>query len=491
MRAQSVWQKLSHSRSSSKGGIRLLNYFNFKKFEDKYLLTNDLGRYAFVDEDTFHTLINGSCLEGNVKQSLLDNFFIYDEHSVVFAERIKQKMRESKNYLFSSTALHIFVLTNVCNMSCIYCQAKDDEAITRQFMTKETAEKCVDVALSSPSRFLTFEFQGGEPLANFDILKHIVLYTEENKGSKCVTFSLVSNLTLLTDEKLDFLIEHGVTISTSVDGFEELHNNNRPFNNGSGTYRIVEEKIKYIQSHQYHVGAIQTTTRQSLEYPKEIVDAYIQLGQTNIFIRPLTRLGTAARVWDKVGYTAEEFLEFYKACLQYIIQLNLDGIEIQENHAAIFLKKILTGSGVNYMELRSPCGASIGQMAYFYDGNVFTCDEGRMLFEMGMGDFKIGNVYENTYDEMMQSSCCRAVCVASLLEGQIKCCDCVYQPYCGTCPVINLAQEKDLFVKNTQSYRCKIYGGMLDIIFSILKNGTPEEISVLNKWIGVNCYEQG
>ena len=144
---------------------------------------------------------------------------------------------------------------------------------------------------------------------------------------------------------------------------------------------------------------------------------------------------------------------------------------------------------MNYMELRSPCGASVGQMAYFYDGNVFTCDEGRMLYEMGMDDFKIGNVYENTYDDMMQSTGCKAVCVASLLEGQIKCCDCVYQPYCGTCPVINLAQEKDLFVKNTQSFRCKIYGGMLDIIFSVLKNGSPEEISVLKKWIGVDCNE--
>lgn len=467
----------------------MLNYFNFKKFEDQYLLTNDLGRSVFVSEDTFKALLSGDAIEESVKQMLIDNYFVYDEHSTVFAERVKQQLRASKNYLFSSTALHIFVLTNVCNMSCIYCQAKDDEAIVRNFMSKETAEKCVDVALSSPSRFLTFEFQGGEPLANFEVLKHIVLYAEEKRGSKSITFSLVSNLTLLTEEKLAFLMEHEVGISTSVDGFEELHNKNRPFTNGAGTYAIVQEKIKYIQDQSYRVGAIQTTTRQSLAYPKEIIDTYIGLNQTNVFIRPLTRLGTAARVWDDVGYTPEEFLKFYKACLEYIIRLNLNGIEIQENHATIFLKKILTGTAVNYMELRSPCGASVGQMAYFYDGNVFTCDEGRMLYEMGMDDFKIGNVYENTYDDMMQSTGCKAVCVASLLEGQIKCCDCVYQPYCGTCPVINLAQEKDLFVKNTQSFRCKIYGGMLDIIFSVLKNGSPEEISVLKKWIGVDCNE--
>lgn len=464
----------------------MINYFGYKKFGDKYLLTNDLGRYSFVSEKTLQALIKKENICFEEKQELTDKFFIYDEHKNVFAQRVSRHMRESKNYLFSATSLHIFVLTNICNMSCIYCQAKDDEAIVHHKMSKEVAEKCVDIALSSPTRFLTFEFQGGEPLANFDVLKHIVTYTNEKKGSKNVVFSMVSNLSLLNDEMLDFLIEHNVSISTSLDGPQSVHDGNRKYSNGSGTYETVKEKIRFIQNKQYSVGAIQTTTRQALSHAKEIVDEYVSQNQTNVFIRPLTRLGTAARVWDQIGYTAEEFLEFYEEALRYLIKLNIDGANICENHATIFLKKILTGTAVNYMELRSPCGASVGQMAYFYDGNVFTCDEGRMLYEMGKGDFKIGNVFENTYDEMMMSPGCKAVCIASLLEGQIKCCDCVYQPYCGTCPVINLVQDKDLFFKNIQAFRCKVYGGMLDLIFTILKDNKPEEIAVFKKWIGDN-----
>ena len=45
---------------------------------------------------------------------------------------------------------------------------------------------------------------------------------------------------------------------------------------------------------------------------------------------------------------------------------------MSEGHARIFLKKILMGYSENYMELRSPCGAGIGQMAYYYDGNIYT-----------------------------------------------------------------------------------------------------------------------
>lgn len=29
------------------------NYFNYKKIRDKYLLTNDLGRYIFLTKDEF------------------------------------------------------------------------------------------------------------------------------------------------------------------------------------------------------------------------------------------------------------------------------------------------------------------------------------------------------------------------------------------------------------------------------------------------------
>ena len=463
----------------------MINYFNFKPFKDKFLITNDMGKYQFVSSETLHSMVKDLPIEDDVLSKLKKNFFVYDEHEAILCERAKYYVRDSKKHLFCSTSLHIFVLANTCNMSCVYCQAKDDTNIIHHAMDFATAEKCVDVALQSPSRFLSFEFQGGEPLVNFETLKHIVLYTEENKGSKCVSFNVVSNLTLLTEEMLEFLYEHKVGISTSLDGDKELHNKNRSFTSGCGTYSIVVDKIKQIKERGLSIGAIQTTTRYSLDKHKEIIDEYVKCGQTSIFIRPLTRLGTAARVWNEIGYTPEEFLDFYKKSLVYILELNKHGINICENHAVIFLKKILSGVSENYMELRSPCGAAVGQVAYFYDGNVFTCDEGRMLYEMGDDAFKLGNVFENNYDDLMQSPVCKSMCVSSCLESQLNCCDCVYQPYCGTCPVINLAQEKDLFFKNQNSFRCKIYGGMLDTIFEILYENEKENIDIFNKWIGV------
>lgn len=113
------------------------------------------------------------------------------------------------------------------------------------------------------------------------------------------------------------------------------------------------------------------------------------------------------------------------------------------------------------MELRSPCGGAIGQLAYYYDGNIYTCDECRMLAEMGNDSFKVGNVYENTYNDLVTSDSAKTVCVSSCLECLTKCHSCVYMPYCGTCPVINLAQENNIFSRTNENYRCKIYKGMI------------------------------
>ena len=137
------------------------------------------------------------------------------------------------------------------------------------------------------------------------------------------------------------------------------------------------------------------------------------------------------------------------------------------------------------MELRSPCGGGIGQLAYFADGRIFTCDEGRMLAEMGNDAFLLGNVFTSTYSSLVTGAACKTVCAASTLETIPTCCDCVYHPYCGICPVINYAMEGDIFPRSSNTYRCKIYKGMLNTLFEVLKNNDKTEIEILKRWTAI------
>lgn len=349
-------------------------------------------------------------------------------------------------------------------------------------MSFETAEKAVMTALQSPEHYLNFEFQGGEPLLNYPVIRHIVEYAEKNKQAHSIQYSVVTNLTLLSDEMLDFFEQYDVRISTSLDGNSELHNANRSDRLGVGSFENVVAAIKKIQARNLPIGAIQTTTRQSLLKSKQIIDTYRELGFQSVFIRPLTKLGTAIPNWNEISYSASEFVQFYRECLSYILKLNKQGKPFSEGHAGIFLSKILSGQAQNYMELRSPCGAAIGQAAYYFNGDVYTCDEGRMIAEMGDSAFKLGNVYKNSYDEMMSSPVCKTVCAASVLESLPECTDCVYQPYCGTCPALNYASEHNVFKRDARGYRCQIYRGMLDAIFAILFRNDPKDIEILQTW---------
>lgn len=459
----------------------MINYFNFKKLNNDYLLTNDLGRYMFASKAELTSLIKDKvnyCSQFG-KQAC-DNFFAYDGSVQSFSKEMIPYMRDSKSYLFSATSLHIFVITNSCNMSCMYCQAQNGNSIPDGMMSAETAKKAVDIALSSPDKCLSFEFQGGEPLANFETIKYIVEYTESVNHNKNVQFSLVSNLTLLTDEIAQFIKEHNINVSTSVDGNKTVHNSNRTYRNGKGSFDDVIAGINILKKYDIVYGAIQTTTKNSLKHPEEIVDEYVNLDLESIFIRNLTPLGCANKNWEEIGYSTEEFLEFYEECFNRIIEINKKGRYLKEGHASIFLSKILNGVSVNYMELRSPCGAGLGQIAYYYDGSVYTCDEGRMIAEMGDDSFKLGTV-DNSYEELINSNNCKAACISSILESLPNCSDCVYNPYCGTCPVVNFAISNNIYNREPRDYKCKIYSGMLDIIFNALRD--EEKKKILLSWI--------
>lgn len=457
------------------------NFFNYKKIGDKYLLTNDLGRYMYLSKEELYRMLTDQIdEEEELSQRLREKFFVYDGSEYDFVEKAGNAFRDYRRNLFQGAALHIFVLTKKCNQQCIYCQASTDLSDHTE-MSKETAMRAVDIALSTSAQYVTFEFQGGEPLMNFDVLKYIVEYAEKKNQltRKNLEFSIVSNLMILDQKKLNFLIEHQVSICTSLDGDEVLHNQNRPYFQNN-TFQILRKKIEGIREHGGQVSAIQTTTKYSFKRYRKMINQYLDLGMNQITIRPLTQLGYAAKNWEIIGYSSEEFLNFYEQTLNYMIELNKQGKNIVEGHAKMFLTKIFCHDAGNYMELRSPCGGSIGQLAYYYNGKIYSCDEARMLAEMGDDSFCLGNVFEDDYQSIMQSPVCGVIARSSCLEGMTDCTGCVYQPYCGTCPVINYAKYKTVYPSLMKEYRCNIYKGMLDVLFEKLQN--PETAAILEKW---------
>ncbi|MFW9873762.1 MAG: radical SAM protein, partial [Candidatus Thorarchaeota archaeon] len=204
----------------------VLNHLRSRKLRDNYLITTDYGSWAYLTDKEYKQLKNNNL--GEPLFSLLKEKGIilnkYNAHNVIIDYRKKCL------YLFQGTSLHIVVPTLRCNLKCIYCHSVAKSLTAKGYdMDKETAKKTVEFIFQSPSRAITIEFQGGEPLLRFDLVKYIVKYAKQlnKKYKKNLKFSLVTNLTLMNNDILKFLMSHVVGICTSLDGCKLVHNKNR------------------------------------------------------------------------------------------------------------------------------------------------------------------------------------------------------------------------------------------------------------------------
>ena len=472
-----------------------LRPFNVRRFKDYSLISNDVGEMMFLDNGDLDALLAGDGIDNKAKLKELDagGFTRGQVSDDDFATRYWDR----RGYLGIGPVLHGMVLTERCNLGCQYCHSSvvgmDREDTD---MTPEIAEQCVDFALQTTSPGLTIEFQGGEPLANWPVLQHVIDYARKQNetAQKMLSFSLVTNMSFMTDEKLDYLIENQVQICTSIDGPGDLHDKVRIIRGGGGggsSYadaskwvRIVNQRYKDmgLDNNRYHAEALPTITRHSLSRAKDIVDTYVDLGCRAIFLRILDPFGFASASSKTLGYSAEEFLTFYEEALDYIISLNKKGVQVMERLAAIMLSKMIAGYDPNYLDLRTPGGAIVGQLAYHPSGAIYTSDEGRMVAAMGDEFFRIGHVSETSYPALMNSEITRSMVLASANEQLPGCASCAYKPYCGQQPEYNYVTQGSIQGRMRESTWCKKHMGIFDMLAKRLHDATDEEKAIFDRW---------
>jgi His-Xaa-Ser system radical SAM maturase HxsB len=352
-------------------------------------------------------------------------------------------------------------------MNCVYCHASSvSQEKNNADMNQETAKKTVDFIFQSPSQNITIEFQGGEPLLNWETVKFIVNYAKKkNKtANKNLNFSVVTNFSIMDEEKMEYLIEEGVGVCTSLDGPKEIHDKNRVFADSSNYGQVVfwikkfKEEYRKRKIENARINALVTLTKKSLDYPEEIVDEYVNLGLNFIHLRFLNNLGIAQKTWPSISYSVNDYIRFWKKAMERIKTHQKEGKEISERIVDIITHKIGTKFDPNYLDLRSPCGAAIGQLAYHYNGDIYTCDEGRMI---GDETFLLGNVKNDSYKDAVTCDKACAVLNASI-NDQFICDACAYKPYCGLCPVCSFSEEGSIIGKVSQSTRCRIFKKQFD-----------------------------
>lgn len=381
--------------------------------------------------------------------------------------------------------LHIFVVTLRCDHSCQYCQVSRASMAAEGFdMSAEHALLGVERAFESDARALTIEFQGGEPSIRFDTVRLVVAAAEAKaqKTGKQVRFTMATTLHRLSDADLEFCRDHKLHLSTSLDGPQSLHANQRRLsgaNSWSNTLAGLERARRYLGED--GVVALPTITRAALQCPTEIIDTYVAVGFKSIFLRPLALHGFARRTQASLGYSTAEFLDFYERALAYILDLNAKGVLIEETNAAMALRHILTPFHSGYMDLRSPAGAGFGTLVYNYDGKVYPSDEARMAAETGDNRFVLGDVSQ-PLDALMHSDAMAWLASGAVAETNSDCSSCAFVPYCGADPVFHAVTQGAPDAPRRGTSFCDRNIGLFQIVFGRLAAREDQTMRTFASW---------
>ena len=464
--------------------------FAYKKIRNKFLIVNDWGHYLLLDKKEFDLLRTDKDKTDLILEFQLEENNFYRDRLKV-GDLVHEYSCHRKHYLEHGPSLFIFIPTLRCNHACLYCHASARGQNDSGFdMDKKTASQALDIAFSTTSPEVVIELQGGEPLLNLPVTRYIIdQAVRRNKtADKELEIRLVTNGALLSDSLIDYFTKMRVSLCLSLDGPADLHDAQRP--SRTGNYRKLSGVIKKLnrkyarsekQGYRFKTSTSLTVTKATLSRAKEAIDDHIRLGLDSINLRYLNRFGVPADRWRRLGYSAREFIRFYRQSLDYIIELNRKDDKIFfERFTQMFLQKILAGHDPNHMEWRSPCGAGLGQLAFNYNGNVYTCDEGRMLSMAGDESFRLGSVAD-TYEQLVTSPTVKTMAAASCLESLPGCERCVYRSYCGVCPIYNYYEYGNLFATVPGNGRCQIAHGVLDYIFEQLAD--PETEIYLRRWV--------
>lgn len=466
--------------------------FRFTRMPGQELLVNEAGEFLFAPDGTVESLLAGTITtDTELYKSLKAKHFLFDDASAPLLDTLATKIRSKFEHIYGGTKLHIFVVTLRCEHSCHYCQVSRQGAEKGQFdMTRETADRALQLMFQSPSPHLTLELQGGEPLLAFDLIKYVIPRAKKAAADcgRTIDFVITTNLAIATDEMLSYFAAEGVKVSTSLDGPAFLHNKNRPRPGNDSYERAVDgiERARRILGRD-NVAALMTTTSASLDHVEQIIDEYVLRDFHTIFLRPISPYGFAVKSKKRTGYEMERFLEFYKRGLSYILKINRTGYRLAEIYTQLLLTRILTPNGTGYVDLQSPAGEAWNVLVYNYDGNVFASDESRMLAEMNDRTFQLGNVHSDNRRTLLTNGKAVEMFNSSCNQSLAGCSDCAFQTYCGADPIFHHATQGDMYGNRATSAYCTRNMEVIKHLFAYIASNS-EDMKIFWSWITGRPY---
>jgi uncharacterized protein len=276
-----------------------------------------------------------------------------------------------------------------CNLGCTYCYAQQGTfGGAARNMSLETATQAVELLVegAEPGAKLNLAFLGGEPMVNRDVLQAATRHAVERAARRGIriTFSITTNGTLLTEADADFFEAHAFAVTISLDGPREVHDAQRPYKGGRGSFDAIMRNVRPLLDRQrrMQVSARVTVTPANLML-RRTLDEFIGAGFHSVGFSPLLRSpnGDGELNASDLELMLGEMID----CGREFERRTLAGERYPFANMLNALREIERGTHRPY-----PCGAGAGYLGVSADGELAACHRFVGDAEGAMGSLKDG-----------------------------------------------------------------------------------------------------
>ncbi|MEN6616716.1 MAG: radical SAM protein, partial [Syntrophorhabdus sp.] len=188
-----------------------------------------------------------------------------------------------------------FIVTENCQLRCHYCYlvGKNSHNKMNFDVAKQTIDYLVDHRGSFPEKSIVWDFIGGEPFLEIDLIDAICEYTKKKLSGTdhpwrdSYRYSITTNGILYgTDRVQDFIHRNrkDLSIGVTIDGTPAKHNMHRVYPNGAGSYDDTARNIP-LWIKQFPVASTKVTvSHEDLPYIKESVLHLYDIGIKHVSI---------------------------------------------------------------------------------------------------------------------------------------------------------------------------------------------------------------
>jgi uncharacterized protein len=380
-----------------------------------------LGEFEFSKEELVRSLLYRGYNRPEIEIALLE--FEYSDvirrgDSTPEAPKIPEKTFPLQRIVLN--------VTNQCNLACGYCYEYSDDKISKtegkpKYMNHAVAESAIEMLIreSAERPNIHVTFFGGETLLNFPLLRATVAFAKEKsaQAGKHVDFSLTTNATLLNEQVVDFLSEHRVGVTVSIDGDRELNDKMRVFHDGRGSYDVIVPKIKMLLAgHQTNSIGARVTLSAGVLHVRRIYEHLTQeVGFNAVGFSPAT--ANPNRLYHIGPQKMNNILAGFEELAWEYRDRAVEGRQHGFTNASDTLKELHSGISKAYA-----CGAGLGLLGVGTGGDINLCHRFVDSPVGQMGHVQHGGVDHSARQEFLETH---------HLGARYDCHTCWARPVCG------------------------------------------------------------